>query len=44
MQGVKFENPSKKKLSRPIDYFKKLPKDTLEKLSKIEKKELKVNE
>ena len=44
MQRVKFENSNKKELSRPIDFFKRLPKDTLGKLSKIEKKGLKVNE
>ena len=44
MDGVKFEHPTKKKLSKPIDYFKRLPKDTLNKLSNIENKEVVYNE
>ncbi|MGM9544865.1 MAG: hypothetical protein ACI3T9_07740 [Romboutsia timonensis] len=44
MKDVIFENPRNKKLSKPIDNFKRLPKDTLDKLSNIENKEMNYNE
>ena len=37
MDGVKFENPGKKKLSKPIDNFKRLPMETLENLTNTKK-------
>lgn len=44
MNDVIFENPGKKKLSKPIDYFKRLPKDTLDKLTNTKKKEVNVKD
>ena len=44
MKDVIFTHPRNKKLSKPLDNFNRLPKDTLDKLSNIENKEVNYNE